>query len=617
MDRLKHLLFCMSGIIFSFMFFLLVNPALTLLDNNSSLPKDINERAYLIKDLKQNHDNNLISFTIEDIPDNAAVALTINDMGSYIPELSLKVNGTEVYSYDETEQFFRTHIIEIDSRLIEENQLIIEIDTKDWLQRSSEIISQKRNAPIKIILSSPALALKIQIVWFSIMCALIGVAFMIVVSCIPISLNRPQETSFLFLILLACVRIFCMTIDVSLIHLSMKSYYFLHHAIVVLPAILNTAVGLWLLCDHNKKINTRFAFFTTCFSLIALFLQYSFKYNWYHLFQFFGFLLFFFISLSAAKQKKRGWSILTVGYMINYGLVCMVYLTNIWNQFPYGCTMICMNITNFSYMFSMISCMFFICLRLSDKYNESERLTAQLLEINSQLDKKVEERTHELNLAHKQQQNLMMNVFHDLRNPVFILKDCAQKLPDEDENQQKIKKTMIQRLNFLQHLINDLFLSEKLECGKISILKDCVELKELLKDIIEEMEDSYKRKIDYSLDEAMIWADEARLTQVFQNLIQNAILHSNNEAPITVTSSSSNRKASVSIKNSGSCMSEKEIDHAFERYYSSSTNGGTGLGLYIAKELIELHEGTIYIRSDGISTTEFVVELNCMNEKGD
>lgn len=64
-------------------------------------------------------------------------------------------------------------------------------------------------------------------------------------------------------------------------------------------------------------------------------------------------------------------------------------------------------------------------------------------------------------------------------------------------------------------------------------------------------------------------------------------------------------------------MSEEEIDHAFERYYSSSTNGGTGLGLYIAKELIELHEGTIYIRSDGISTTEFVVELNCMNEKGD
>ena len=72
----------------------------------------------------------------------------------------------------------------------------------------------------------------------------------------------------------------------------------------------------------------------------------------------------------------------------------------------------------------------------------------------------------------------------------------------------------------------------------------------------------------------------------------------------------------ISIKNTGSGMNQDEIEHAFERYYTttSATNKeGSGLGLYIAKELVELHEGNILIQSDGKSFTEFIVKLNCPN----
>ena len=617
MNRLiKYLFLCLISISVSFLFFFTINSPLPTLKNYESLPEDISETEYLISNLELNQKTGLLTFQLEDIPANYPLSLTINDMGSYIPQLHLSINGTEIYSYNENERFYRTHTIEINPNLIQNGTMIIEIDTRGWQNRSSEIISQKNNASLKIILSSTSSAQKIQTHCFALMCFLIGIIGMIVISCIPISINRPQETSFLFLLILALVRIFCMATDISLIPLSMKHYYLFHHAIVVLPAVLNTAVGLWFLCNHTKKINQNFIWATSLFSLFALLLQYSFEYNWYHLFQFFGFLLFISISYRACKFNRRGWLILTSGYMASYGIVCAIYLTNIWNVFPYGISMICLNITNFSYIISMISSMFFVCLRLIDKYNETEKLTAQLLDINHQLDKKVEERTKELNIAHQHQQNLMLNIFHDLRSPVFILKDYAQRLSDKDIETQKIKKTMLLRLNFLQRLINDLFLAQKLECKKISILKDCVELDELLKEIIFDFETTYKRKIKAHLEPITLWADETRLNQVFQNLIHNAIIHADEHSNITVTVKHELNQAMISIKNTGSGMNQDEIEHAFERYYTttSATNKeGSGLGLYIAKELVELHEGNILIQSDGKSFTEFIVKLNCPN----
>ena len=119
-----------------------------------------------------------------------------------------------------------------------------------------------------------------------------------------------------------------------------------------------------------------------------------------------------------------------------------------------------------------------------------------------------------------------------------------------------------------------------------------------------------------------LFVDAERMARVFDNLFRNAISYSYEETPIDVIAKTSDQTVRITVRNQGKEIAEHKLNHLFEKFYrldeARSTNtGGAGLGLAIAKEIVELHGGMIQAVSNE-RYTEFIVTLPYMetnNEK--
>jgi signal transduction histidine kinase len=133
----------------------------------------------------------------------------------------------------------------------------------------------------------------------------------------------------------------------------------------------------------------------------------------------------------------------------------------------------------------------------------------------------------------------------------------------------------------------------------------------------------YELDYDFStnLTSAVVIADGNLLARAFANLIGNAIKYGKDGKCVTIKLVKDNENYKVSIINYGKIIPEKDLQYIFNRFYRvensrSSETGGTGLGLAIAKSIIEMHGGTINVRSD-LEGTVFDVEMDAYKEGSD
>ena len=170
----------------------------------------------------------------------------------------------------------------------------------------------------------------------------------------------------------------------------------------------------------------------------------------------------------------------------------------------------------------------------------------------------------------------------------------------------------------LQKLIEDLFGFTKLNYGKIALNLSKVDLVKLLTQLMDEFYPSFSNNnLAYSLksnvNTVIITADPNLLARLFENLIGNAIKYGADGKEINVKIAAFASVVKVSVINYGKVIPEDEIGFIFEKFYRleqsrSSKTGGTGLGLAIAKNIVELHGGTIEVKSD-LEGTHFIVGL--------
>ena len=114
-----------------------------------------------------------------------------------------------------------------------------------------------------------------------------------------------------------------------------------------------------------------------------------------------------------------------------------------------------------------------------------------------------------------------------------------------------------------------------------------------------------------------IAGDSRRLEQVFTNLIDNAVRHTPHGGNITVCAAANNGMVRVGVRNTGSYIPPQELSRVFERFFQQDPSrtraangaGGAGLGLAIATEVVQAHNGTLSATSDQTEGTEFVVTL--------
>jgi signal transduction histidine kinase len=217
---------------------------------------------------------------------------------------------------------------------------------------------------------------------------------------------------------------------------------------------------------------------------------------------------------------------------------------------------------------------------------------------------------------------LITNVAHDLRTPLTSIIGYLELLsgptgltPELEKKYINITYTKAKRL---EKLIEDLFGFTKLNYGKVSMKIGKVDIVKLLSQLLEEfypnfMDKNLAYELQSNVPAKIINADGNLLARLFDNLINNAIKYGADGKRIVVKIHATDGVVTVSVTNYGYVIPKDELPLLFDKFYrveqSRSTNtGGTGLGLAIARNIVDMHGGTIGVTSD-LNGTVFTVRL--------
>ena len=219
----------------------------------------------------------------------------------------------------------------------------------------------------------------------------------------------------------------------------------------------------------------------------------------------------------------------------------------------------------------------------------------------------------------------MGNVSHELKTPIFNIQGYILTLLDGAKDDPKIAARFLKRaaksVDRMTSLIKDMDVLSKVESGQYDIRLEPVQLNLLIEDTLQGVE-SYARKndakisVDFEVDERVdVLCDSARIEQVLDNLVVNAIKYSDDNKKVKIKVEDLESKVQISIKDNGFGIPEKDLGRIFERFYRvdkarSRDAGGSGLGLSIVKHIIDKHNQTITVTSQEGKGTTFKFTLN-------
>ena len=224
--------------------------------------------------------------------------------------------------------------------------------------------------------------------------------------------------------------------------------------------------------------------------------------------------------------------------------------------------------------------------------------------------------------AERTKNELITNIAHDLRTPLTSIIGYLELLSGETKLDLEVQKKYIGiayvKTKRLEKLIEDLFGFTKLNYGKISMHVSRVDVVKLLSQLLEEFYPSFVDKnLSYELQSnvpaQVISADGNLLARLFDNLINNAIKYGADGKRILVKVHGNEELVTIQVINYGYVIPEEELPLIFNKFYRveqsrSTYTGGTGLGLAIAKNIVDMHGGTIDVSSD-LTGTVFSVKL--------
>jgi two-component system sensor histidine kinase VanS len=224
--------------------------------------------------------------------------------------------------------------------------------------------------------------------------------------------------------------------------------------------------------------------------------------------------------------------------------------------------------------------------------------------------------------AERTKNELITNVAHDLRTPLTSIIGYLELLSQNPDMPEETKKRYVDiafsKSRRLQQLIEDLFSFTKLGNGKVSLRVSRVDIVRLVSQLLEEfypsfLESGMTYELTSNVPAKVISADGDLLARLFDNLINNAIKYGADGKKISVDIEAEEDWVTVSVRNYGYVIPEEELPNIFRRFYRveqsrSSSTGGTGLGLAIVKNIVDMHGGTVDVRSD-LDGTVFRVRL--------
>ena len=218
-------------------------------------------------------------------------------------------------------------------------------------------------------------------------------------------------------------------------------------------------------------------------------------------------------------------------------------------------------------------------------------------------------------------EDFVATLTHDLKVPIVAEANVIELFLNESfgpisEKQKIALKNMQTSSKELLDLVQIVLETYRLRDNKMTLYKENVMLKSFINEIIDEMTPIAKKTgniINFNIErDIRVFADRLQLKRVVKNLIQNAISYGAPKTPVDITIGEIPNYTVIKVKDHGAGISEKEVEKIFNKYYSAGKKFrriGTGLGLYLAQQIMKAHEGTLTVESKEGEFTEFCIKI--------
>lgn len=216
----------------------------------------------------------------------------------------------------------------------------------------------------------------------------------------------------------------------------------------------------------------------------------------------------------------------------------------------------------------------------------------------------------------QQQQNFMIAITHELKTPIAVTKlnlETLQKRKLEPDQQKKLIRTTIHEANRLNSLCNNILLLSQIDSGGYSFSKEWFDLSLLAQNCIADFKLLFPQRIIRSEveEEIFITGDKLLLQLAINNLLDNAIKYSSKESVVLLKLFKDNKLIRLQVADEGEGVEPSERKKIFEKYFRGARRQakGTGLGLYLTREIVKQHAGVINLANNIPHGCVFEIDL--------
>ncbi len=252
--------------------------------------------------------------------------------------------------------------------------------------------------------------------------------------------------------------------------------------------------------------------------------------------------------------------------------------------------------------------------KLLDTEEDYIELSPELGEIAVKINALKQEAKNNERLARENEQrknDLLMYLAHDLKTPLSSVTGYLALLKDEPQISEELREKYLSiasaKAQRLEELIEEFFEITRFNLSKITLQYTDINLTRLLEQLSYEFQPMLQEKgLQCSLnapENILLRCDADKIQRVFDNLLRNGIIYSFPNTSITISAEQQKEQVKIIFENRGNTISEEKLEQIFEQFYrldaGRGTDGGAGLGLAIAKQIVELHRGSIFAQSKG------------------
>jgi two-component system, OmpR family, phosphate regulon sensor histidine kinase PhoR len=221
--------------------------------------------------------------------------------------------------------------------------------------------------------------------------------------------------------------------------------------------------------------------------------------------------------------------------------------------------------------------------------------------------------------------DFIATVSHELRTPLAAIYGCARTLlrPDlqlGDGDASRLLEVIAQESERLTRIVGDILLANQIDAGRLRLIDQEVDMASLARGVVEEMRAALDGRQDITLEMVgpdagvLVTGDEDRLRQVLLNLLDNAVKYSPDGGRVQVELERRENGLRIAVRDEGLGIPHGELQRIFGKFYRVDPQqtrgvGGTGLGLYISRELVRRMEGRVWVTSREGQGSTFVVDL--------